>query len=1055
MRKRFLAILLALCLVIGLLPTMVLAADEDNTVTVLNLSGGSITITKEGYTQGENGEEVSHSGPYQITGGSAESPVSNTITIESGANAQVTIKDVTIKAENSPAIFVEAGATLNLTVVNTNTLTGGPGCAAICVEPAYDADNGYAYDPDNSAALNISGTGSLTAKGGDGDKTRGMFGGGAGIGGNSQNFDNKMGGVDFGIIEVSEDFAGEISASGGQAYNKAGKFGSNTTCSFGGGAGIGSGGFDCANFDWQTVCGRIKIQSGTIIANQGLENVAVGAGIGSGTGGLSEAWETDSSDITITITGGTINAQGGGLSAGIGGGSLCDGGNVKISGGTVIAKAGAADGAMGASGIGGGNDGGVLYEIAITGGEVTAIASGGSAGIGGASNTSNSNLQYGDENGTRSEGKIGKISISGESTTVNAYGGTGSGITGTFGGAGIGSGYPTANNTRSVAFDISITGGATVNAYGGYHAQAIGYGYRPNTSSPADYYTGYGIKLALDDTITLWAQNADYFQPALVAATQYDNAPITYQSENTYLVCYTAESRDATEVTSYNAKAYLDLTKEAETFDWSYVANKLSIEGTEVAAVEGLKGNWATLYTPAPTTYTVTFDANGGAFSGNATTATVTVEDSKTVTAPTENPTREGYTFGGWYKETGCINAWDFAADTVKSDVTLYAKWTVKTYTVTFDSQGGSAVDSATVEYGSTVNKPTDPTRTDYAFVGWYEEAACTNEWDFENDTVTADITLYAKWTKNGGGGGGGTTYYTLHYESNGGTEYKDERYAKNTVVQLDKVPTREGYVFTGWYADEALTEPITSIKMTSDKTVYAGWRASTVPDWLNGEDHFAYIIGYSDGTVRPNANISRAEVATIFFRLLDADIRDGNLTSESSFEDVTEGMWCNKSISTMAALGIVKGRTAAAFDPDTSITRAEFAAICARFDTGLTDGDSEFTDISGHWAEAEIERAVSLGWIQGYGDGTFRPDQYITRAEAMTIINRVLCRIPENEDDLLDGMNIWPDNLDTTKWYYLAVQEATNSHDYRHKGEIYETWIDLNTDPDWTRYQN
>lgn len=154
-----------------------------------------------------------------------------------------------------------------------------------------------------------------------------------------------------------------------------------------------------------------------------------------------------------------------------------------------------------------------------------------------------------------------------------------------------------------------------------------------------------------------------------------------------------------------------------------------------------------------------------------------------------------------------------------------------------------------------------------------------------------------------------------------------------------------------------------------------------------------------------------------------------------------------------MEKLGIVNGRTESIFDPDAPITRAEFAAICARFDTGLTDGDSNFTDISGHWAEEEIERAVSLGWIRGYEDGTFRPDQYITRAETMTIINRVLCRLPENEDDLLDDMNVWPDNQ-PGDWYYLAVQEATNSHDFEHKGEIYETWTGMNTDPDWTRYQ-
>ena len=297
------------------------------------------------------------------------------------------------------------------------------------------------------------------------------------------------------------------------------------------------------------------------------------------------------------------------------------------------------------------------------------------------------------------------------------------------------------------------------------------------------------------------------------------------------------------------------------------------------------------------------------------------------------------------------------------------------------------------------------------------------------------------------------STRYTLHYESNGGTAYKDERYSSGTKVTLDKTPTRESYTFTGWYADKELTQKISSIKMTSEKTVYAGWKASTVPDMLNGDDHYAYVVGYSDGTVRPNANISRAEVATIFFRLLKKEVRDGNLTTENIFADVTNGQWHNKAISTMAKLGIVKGRRADSFDPDASITRAEFAAICARFNTKPVENSGSFSDISGHWAENEIERAAAFGWISGYPDGTFRPDARITRAEAMTMINRVLCRMPQSESDLLDSMVTWPDNK-PSDWHYLAVQEATNSHDFDRKGEVGESWTKLTSVPDWKRYK-
>ena len=315
---------------------------------------------------------------------------------------------------------------------------------------------------------------------------------------------------------------------------------------------------------------------------------------------------------------------------------------------------------------------------------------------------------------------------------------------------------------------------------------------------------------------------------------------------------------------------------------------------------------------------------------------------------------------------------------------------------------------------------------------------------------ITGDVTYVYRFGSTGGGSSSGhSTRFTLHYESNGGTVYKDERYSSGTKVTLDKTPTRESYTFTGWYADKALTDKITNVKMTGNKTVYAGWTATNVPDMLNGDDHYAYVVGYSDGTVRPNANISRAEVATIFFRLLKEEVRDGNLTTENTFADVTDGQWHNKAISTMAKLGAVKGRNAEAFDPDAPITRAEFATICARFDKTQISTSSNFTDISGHWAGKYIERAATLGWIAGYSDGTFRPSNYITRAEAMTMINRVLCRMPETESNLLPGMITWPDNQPGT-WYYLAVQEATNSHDYDRKDAIHEKWTALTEAPDW-----
>lgn len=222
----------------------------------------------------------------------------------------------------------------------------------------------------------------------------------------------------------------------------------------------------------------------------------------------------------------------------------------------------------------------------------------------------------------------------------------------------------------------------------------------------------------------------------------------------------------------------------------------------------------------------------------------------------------------------------------------------------------------------------------------------------------------------------------------------------------------------------------------------------------LNKTDHFAYVIGYPDGTVHPNGQITRSEVATIFFRLLRDEVRDGAFTTSNTYSDVAYGKWYNNPISTMSALGIITGYPDGTFKPNKPITRAEFAAIAARFDETQSGKSATFSDVIGHWAAKEIGIAYYNDWIKGYPDGTFKPDQNITRAEAMTLINRVLERKPESPADLLTNMNKWTDNLDTSKWYYLDVQEATNSHGYTRKTFNYELWRQMLPDPDWFRYE-
>ena len=220
----------------------------------------------------------------------------------------------------------------------------------------------------------------------------------------------------------------------------------------------------------------------------------------------------------------------------------------------------------------------------------------------------------------------------------------------------------------------------------------------------------------------------------------------------------------------------------------------------------------------------------------------------------------------------------------------------------------------------------------------------------------------------------------------------------------------------------------------------------------LNDTDHFAYIVGYGNGEVRPQNSITRAEVAAIFFRLLEDDVRDANYTRQNKFTDVSNDAWYCSAVSTLSAMGIISGYPDATFRPNASITRAEFAAIATRFDVNGDKTPVSFSDIAGHWAKDEIAVAANNGWVNGYEDGSFRPQNKITRAETMSLVNRVLNRRPETAEDLLENMTKWTDNADTNAWYYLAVQEATNSHYYEYKeNSQYEKWTELRETRDWS----
>ena len=228
------------------------------------------------------------------------------------------------------------------------------------------------------------------------------------------------------------------------------------------------------------------------------------------------------------------------------------------------------------------------------------------------------------------------------------------------------------------------------------------------------------------------------------------------------------------------------------------------------------------------------------------------------------------------------------------------------------------------------------------------------------------------------------------------------------------------------------------------------------VPPALNKVDHFAYIVGYPDGNVKPQGNITRAEVATIFFRMLTDESRSDIWSQNSGYSDVVPGKWFNNAVSTLANGGILTGYEDGTFKPNANITRAEFATMAVRFFSSSYEGEDLFPDIDKHWAKDYINTAANEGIINGYEDGTFRPSQPITRAEAMAIVNRVLERHPD-KDHLLADMIQWPDNMDTEKWYYADVQEATNSHDYDMEGteaEPYEVWTEILPVRDWVAFE-
>lgn len=510
-------------------------------------------------------------------------------------------------------------------------------------------------------------------------------------------------------------------------------------------------------------------------------------------------------------------------------------------------------------------------------------------------------------------------------------------------------------------------------------------------------------------------------------------------------------------------------------------------------------------------------------------------------------------TLSGKFEALAAVTAKDYGshyptndADTkqnikIEKGLTIDVKYDLDEHTLTFETNGGSAINPVTVRHGNAVARPADPTKDKYTFIGWYADPEFTEEYDFAT-VLEADKTIYAKFeltstpigdiyvrydvlhikqlpdgtydlanaevehlsakkdttvtavikdyrathhvnvnrtlSKLTGtaiqpykGVDGKPVYtilsvyydldfHTLTFDTMGGSKIAPETVRHGLTVAKPKDPVNGGYIFDGWYTDKTFRHRYDfSTPLTEDITIYAKWFLIVLPGVtvkkntpkLNTADHFAYVQGYPDGTVKPAGNITRAETAAILFRLMDDASRKTYYSTKSGFRDVASGSWYNTYVATLNNAGVITDSSNGYFRPNEAITRAELAAMLAKF-SETTGAANYFNDVSAkYWAANAIAICAKLGWINGYPDGTFRPDKNVTRAELMAMINRATGRAPKSADAFLPGMKTWIDNT-SDKWYYLDVQEATNSHSYTVKGS--ETWTALTSDPNWSLYE-
>ena len=363
------------------------------------------------------------------------------------------------------------------------------------------------------------------------------------------------------------------------------------------------------------------------------------------------------------------------------------------------------------------------------------------------------------------------------------------------------------------------------------------------------------------------------------------------------------------------------------------------------------------------------------------------------------------------------------------------------------------------------------PTRPGYFFAGWYDDDTCTKAHDFGNGTnaadgvATEDITVYAKWTKVVNPEKPVDLTFTLTIEcvTRQGRGYKvlkteemDLKAFETYTITTPKIKgytTRDKQIEVTMPGHDYTVQVLYTKRSTNSGTPESPNKTKTkAPDLaLNTEDHFAFINGYPDGSVKPEGNVTRAETAAILYRIMGSECQKYYRSTVSSYSDVAHSDWYNTYVATLENAGvIVDTRTNGKFRPNDAITRAELASMIAQFAGIESASAAKFNDVGTiYWAAKEIAIAAKMGWINGYPDGSFRPDRNVTRAELMAMVNRALGRTPQSEDDLLSGMKTWKDNANVNAWYYLDVQEATNSHTYTKSGD-HESWKKLVADADF-----